>query len=155
MGDLFTVPVAEKEKVKAALAKLTFEEKEEEEEEEEAPKPKAEEEAPKPPPKAEEEEEAPKPKAEVPKPKAAEAPKPKMAAPKRISYTIAATTKAGEKKQFVVSALPTVKANGSVIVSEFLVYDKADTGFTTPVGKAQAILKDGKWIPKAGTVKIN
>jgi hypothetical protein len=155
MGDLFTVPVAEKEKVKAALAKLTFEEKEEEEEEEEAPKPKAEEEAPKPPAKAEEEEEAPKPKAEVPKPKAAEAPKPKMAAPKRISYTIAATTKAGEKKQFVVSALPTVKANGSVIVSEFLVYDKADTGFTTPVGKAQAILKDGKWIPKAGTVKIN
>lgn len=149
MGDLFTVPPAEKEKVKAALAKLTFEEEKEEQDEEKeeekeaAPKPKEEEEA------APQGEEAPKPppKAEAPKPKAAPA-------PKRISYPIATKTKAGEQKQFVVSAMPTVGANGSVTVTEFLVYDKADTGFTTPVGRAQAIFKDGKWIPKAGTVKL-
>jgi hypothetical protein len=147
MGDLFTVPAKEKEKVAAALAKLTFEEEkkeekeeEEEEEEEEAAKPSAKAEAaPKPPAKAEE---APKPKAVAP-------------APKRISYTIALTTKAGEKKQFVVSAIPTVKPDGALEIKGFLVYAKEDTGFTTPVGKAQAVLKDGKWLPKPGTVTLN
>jgi hypothetical protein len=155
MGDLFTIPEKEKEKVKASLAKLTFEEEKEEEKEEEEEKavveaPKVEVEAvavpvvAKPPPAV-----AAAAVAAAAKPKA-----PVAAVGKRVSYPIE-VKRGTEQKKYIVSAVPTGKPDGSTVVEKFFVYESSDTAFAKPVGEAQAVQKDGRWIPKAGTVKIS
>jgi hypothetical protein len=139
IGDLFKVPEAQLAEVKAAQARLTFEEeKEEEKEEEEAPAPAPAVDASQGRAAALEEVPAPKPAVPAAKPKAI-----------RIKYPVKISG-----NEYVVSAMPTVSADGSVTVDKFVVYDKADATFSAPKGEAQAELKAGKWLPKAGTVKL-
>ena len=148
MGNLFEVPQKEKDKVKAALAKLTFEEKKEEEEKEEETATTTTTAAATTTQETKEQE-APKATTVVAKPATT------TATPKRISYPITTKTKTGETKKFVVSAIPTVKPDGSLFVEKFFMYDATDTAFATPIGQAQAKLEAGKWIPVSGTAKLN
>lgn len=149
IGDIFKVPEAQLAEVKAAQARLTFEEEKEEAKEEEAP-------APPPAPavavdasqgRAAAVEEAPPPAPAVPSVPSVPAAKPKVTRLKPIPVKISGN-------EYVVTAMPTVSADGSVTVDKFIIYEKTDATFSVPKGEAQAELKAGRWLPKAGTVKL-